>query len=77
MDIQEIDVFVAPDGRVRLQVRGVQGRACLSLTQGLEQLLGGEISSRQMRPEADAEPDEQVVRWQIDNSQSIGAGEAP
>jgi hypothetical protein len=77
MDIQEIDVFVAPDGSVRLQVRGVQGRACLSLTQGLEQLLGGEISSRQMRPEADAEPDEQVVRWQIDNSQSIGAGEAP
>lgn len=77
MDIQEIDVFVAPDGRVRLQVRGVQGRACLSLTQGLEQLLGGEITSRQMRPEADADTDEQDVRWQIDNSQSIGTGVEP
>lgn len=75
MDIQEIDVFVAPDGTVKLKVRGVQGRGCLSLTEGLEQLLGGEISSRLMRPEADADPDEQGVRWQIDSSQSIGTGE--
>jgi hypothetical protein len=77
MDIQEIDVFVAPDGSVQLQVRGVQGRTCLSLTEGLEQLLGGEISSRQMRPEADADADEQGIRWQIDDSQSIGTGEEP
>jgi hypothetical protein len=40
MEIQEIDVFVAPDGTVKLQVRGVQGGGCLSLTEGLEKLLG-------------------------------------
>ena len=28
MEIQEIDVFVAPDGTVKLQVRGVQGGGC-------------------------------------------------
>ena len=77
MDIQEIDVFVAPDGRVQLRVRGVQGRGCLSLTQGLEQLLGGEITSRQMRPEADADPEEQAIRWQVDDNQEIGGGQWP
>ncbi len=75
MDIQEIDVFVAPDGSVRLQVRGVQGRGCLTLTQGLEQLLGGEITSRQMRPEADADPQEQAIRRQEDDNQAIGGGQ--
>lgn len=75
MDIQEIDVFVALDGNVTLQVRGVQGRRCLTLTEGLERLLGTDISSRQMRPEADADVDEQGVSWQVDDSQSIGTGE--
>ena len=72
MDIQEIDVFVSPNGTVRLQVRGVEGRACLQLTEGLEQLLGGEISSREMRPEAEA--DEQGVSWGLADTQAIGEG---
>lgn len=70
MEIQEVDVFVAPDGNVKLQVRGVQGGGCLSLTEGLEKLLGGEITSREMTPEADA--DDQGVRWQVDDNQQIG-----
>ena len=70
MEIQEVDVFVAPDGTVKLQVRGVQGGGCLSLTEGLEKLLGGEITSREMTPEADA--DDQDVRWQVDDNQQIG-----
>ena len=41
MEIQEVDVFFASDGSVKLQVRGVQGGGCLSLTEGLEKLLGG------------------------------------
>jgi hypothetical protein len=68
MEIQEVDVFVAPDGSVKLQVRGVQGGGCLSLTEGLEQLLGGEITSREMTPEAD----DQSVSWQVENTQQIG-----
>ncbi|QPN56995.1 DUF2997 domain-containing protein [Synechococcus sp. CBW1107] len=72
MEIQEIDVFVAPDGTVKLQVRGVNGGQCLSLTKGLETLLGGEISSREMTPDADA--DDQGVSWQVDDTQAIGGG---
>ncbi|MCT0198264.1 DUF2997 domain-containing protein [Synechococcus sp. CS-1325] len=70
MEIQEVDVFVAPDGTVQLQVRGVMGGNCLSLSKGLEQLLGGEISSREMTPEADA--DDQGIGWQVDDTQIIG-----
>ena len=70
MEIQEVDVFVAPDGTVKLQVRGVQGGGCLDLTEGLEKLLGGEITSREMTPEADA--DDQGVRWQVEDTQQIG-----
>ena len=66
MEIQEVDVFVAPDGTVKLQVRGVQGGSCLSLTEGLEKLLGGEITSREMTPEADA--DDQGVHWQVEDT---------
>lgn len=72
MDIQEIDVFVAPDGSVNLRVRGVQGQGCLSLTAGLERLLGGEIRHRELLAEADG--DDQGVGWQVDDSQAIGEG---
>lgn len=70
MEIQEVDVFIAPNGSVKLQVRGVQGGGCLSLTKGLEALLGGEIISREMTPEAAA--DDQGVRWQENGTQQIG-----
>jgi hypothetical protein len=33
-------------------------------------LLGGEITSREMTPEADA--DDQSVSWQVENTQQIG-----
>lgn len=52
MDIQEIEVFIEKDGRVRIEVRGVNGMQCLDLTQGLEEALGGEVENREMRPEA-------------------------
>jgi len=45
-ELQEIDVFIAPDGTVKLQVRGVKGPACLDITQGLEALLGGQVTER-------------------------------
>lgn len=53
MELQEIEVFIEKDGRVRLHVRGVSGRQCLDLTQALETALGGQIESREMTPEAD------------------------
>lgn len=45
-EIQEIDVYVAPDGTVKIEVRGVKGKKCLDLTKELEALLGGEILER-------------------------------
>ena len=45
-EIQEIDVFVKPDGTVKVEVRGVKGGKCLELTEDLENLLGGQITER-------------------------------
>ena len=56
MELQEIEVVIEKDGRVRLEVRGVKGRSCLSLTEPLEKLLGGSIETRTMRPEAEETP---------------------
>lgn len=45
-EIQEIDVLVRPDGTVTVEVRGVKGKKCLTLTEGVEALLGGSIIER-------------------------------
>ena len=45
-EIQEIDVFIDPDGTVKVEVRGAKGRKCLDLTKGIEDALGGQIVER-------------------------------
>ena len=50
-EIQEIDVFVKPDGTVSFEVRGVKGGKCLDITRGIEELLGGQVVSREMTDE--------------------------
>ena len=52
MEMQEIDVIIEKDGRVRIEVRGVKGTSCLDLTRGLEAALGGQVEDRQMTPES-------------------------
>lgn len=52
MELQEIDVFIDPDGQVRVEVRGVKGESCLSVTKDLEKALGGQIATREMTSEA-------------------------
>jgi len=52
MDMQEIDVYIDKNGKVRIEVRGVKGKACLDITQALEAALGGQVESREMTPEA-------------------------
>jgi hypothetical protein len=54
VDLNEIDVYIDPDGQVRIEVRGVQGPACLALTAELEAALGGAVVSRELTPEAQA-----------------------
>ncbi|MBI5572230.1 MAG: DUF2997 domain-containing protein [Desulfomonile tiedjei] len=45
-EIQEIDVFLKPDGTVKIEVRGVKGDKCLALTEDVEKLLGGKVLDR-------------------------------
>ena len=64
MELQEIDVYIEPDGEVRVEVRGVKGLSCLDLTKALEDALGGQIVAREMTPEANESAGEQVQDWQ-------------
>ena len=61
MELQEIDVFVAPDGSVSIEVRGIKGPGCLELTKALEAALGNQITARELRPEAGEAVGEQVA----------------
>lgn len=69
MEIQEVDVYIEKDGRVRIEVRGAQGSSCLDITAPLEQALGGEIESREMTAEA-YESTEQTQDWQWQRGES-------
>lgn len=51
MDVQEIEVIIEEDGRVRVDVRGVKGPVCVDLTHALEAALGGDAVEREMTPE--------------------------
>jgi len=46
MKVQEVEIFIAPDGTMSFEVRGVAGRHCLDLTLDLEADLGGSILER-------------------------------
>jgi hypothetical protein len=65
MDLQEVEVFIEKDGRVRVEVRGVKGLSCLDVTRALEAALGGQVQDRQLTPEAHeaAREHEQQRQW--------------
>jgi hypothetical protein len=52
MDVQEVEVIINKNGQVQIQVRGVKGTQCLDITSGLEQALGGNVTLRELTPEA-------------------------
>ena len=64
MELQEIDVFIEKDGRVKIEIRGVKGMSCLDLTKDLEAVLGNQTIAREMTPEADEVGQEQVQQQQ-------------
>ncbi len=68
MELQEIEVFIEKDGRVRIEVRGVKGMSCLDLTKDLEEALGGQVEAREMTPEAYETTQAQVQEWQWQQS---------
>ena len=62
MELQEIDLFIEPDGQVRIEVRGAKGKQCLALTKELEEVLGAQIVQREMTPEATDEVQDQAAQ---------------
>lgn len=40
MEMQELEITIDREGRVQVQVKGVQGPSCLSLTRDLEAAVG-------------------------------------
>jgi hypothetical protein len=73
MEIQEIELVVAKDGKVELTVRGVKGQACLELTQDLEKALGGIVLTREMTPEALEEPNPNQLASDQTTTQQSGS----
>ena len=39
-NLEEIEITIDPDGRTRVQVRGVPGADCVALTAALEEKIG-------------------------------------
>lgn len=64
MKFEEVEVAIAPNGEVTIDVRGVPGRQCLARTAELERALGGEVVRREMKPEAYRPQARETPAWQ-------------
>ena len=51
MKIEQIEVTIGSDGKIRLQTSGFSGEACLDATEDIEALLGGQVISRERTAE--------------------------
>jgi hypothetical protein len=60
-----VEVTIGPDGAVDMAVAGVGGMQCVSETDDLVQLLGGEIVEQRLTDEAylDVEDGQQEQQW--------------
>ncbi len=64
MELEEIEVIIDREGKVRVRVQGVKGMSCLDLTADLVAALGGEIIAQEMTAEAFEEVSEETQEWQ-------------
>jgi hypothetical protein len=60
-----IEVTIGPDGKVEMRVNGIAGMDCLSETEDLVLLLGGEIESQELTSQAFEEigQEQQEQQW--------------
>jgi Protein of unknown function (DUF2997) len=60
-----VEVTIAPDGAVEMHVEGVAGMACLTDTEDLVRLLGGDVESQELTADAyvDVEQEQQDRLW--------------
>lgn len=64
MDEETIEVVIHRDGRVELKVHGVKGTDCTTITESLEQALGGKFD-RELTPEYYEQRREQSNRQRL------------
>jgi len=62
---EHIEITVRPDGKVEMEVKGIAGMDCVTETEDLVRLLGGEVELRQPTAEAylDVEETQQDRLW--------------
>ena len=64
MDMQELEITIDKEGKVRVQVKRIQGQQCLTTSQNIENALG-EVQTRVFLPEYYEEPVAQSTCEQI------------
>ncbi len=52
MNIEQIEITIETDGKIRLQTSGFTGDACLEVTEATEALLGDQVITRERTAEA-------------------------
>lgn len=50
MNSPELEIVITPQGKVEIEVKGVQGPGCKDLTRALEDALGA-VDERELKPE--------------------------
>ena len=53
MKIEEIEVTISADGKIRLHTFGFTGDTCLDVTKDIEKLLGNQIQQREFTSEVE------------------------
>ena len=62
-ELQEIDVYISPNGTIKVEIRGAKGKKCLRLTKEMEGLLGGQILDRTLTDEYNQEQEQSQTDW--------------
>ena len=52
MNIEQIEVTIGPDGKVRIQTSGFSGEDCFRVTEEMETMLGNQIILQERTAEA-------------------------
>ena len=52
MKLEQIEVIIGPDGKIRLETSGISGDECLTATKEIETLLGNQILQRERTSES-------------------------
>lgn len=52
MNLEQIEVIIGTDGKIRLETSGFSGDNCLAATEEIEKLLGNQILQRERTAEA-------------------------